>query len=177
LRRPAKSCTEGSISTVTRTGTEHLSLCRRDLPHWEDPGATYFVRFSVRRSWPVDLTAPEIARIVIDALRFSDGRRYWLYDYTVMPDHVHVILKPIVRDEKAEYLWSILRDVKGWSARQINKLLGRRGPLWRDESFDHIIRNRADYRESAEYILQNPAVAGLIEDPTEWPWWGKGSGV
>ena len=147
----------------------------RDLPHWESPGATYVVRFSVWRKCAVDLTRPELARVVVDALRFHDGRRYWLYDHTVMPDHVHAILKPIVREGATEPLWRIMRDLKSWTARRINQVLGRGGHVWRDETFDHILRGVAEYDEWAAYILENPRAAGLVEDPLEWPWWGRGA--
>ena len=149
---------------------------KRHLPHWEEPGATYFLRFGLQQPATVDLTRPEIAQVVIDALHFFDGRRYWLYDYTVMPDHVHAILKPIVREGKTEYLWRIMQNLKSWTARRINRKLGRSGRLWVAETYDHIIRDEADYQRLAEYVLQNPYDKGLIADPTEWPWWGKGSG-
>jgi REP element-mobilizing transposase RayT len=146
----------------------------RDLPHWEDPGATYVVRFSVWRGCGVFLDSAEIAPIVVAALRYQHGRRYWLYDYTVMPEHVHVIIKPITRKGKAEHLWQILRDLKGWMARRINDELRRSGSLWRDESWDRIIRDDVEYDQWSEYILRNAQEAGLVEDPCDWPWWGRG---
>jgi len=154
----------------------------RHLPHWEEPGATYFLTFALRRPPVTDLTAPEIGPLVVGALRRFDGERYWLYDYTVMPDHVHVILKPIVRHDArtgriaCPTLSRILGPLKGAVAHQINQLLGRSGPLWQDETYDHILRNPADYQEKAAYIFQNAHTAGLQDDPADWPWWGKGSG-
>ncbi len=68
-------------------------------------------------------------------------------------------------------------DVKKWTARYINKVLCRRGRFWRDESFDRMLRSEAEYQEWAQYILNNARVAGLIEDPLDWPWWGRGSGT
>jgi len=149
---------------------------KRDLPHWEGPGETYVLRFSVWRFVDVDLTRPHLAPLIIEALRFHDGDRYLLYDYTVMPRHVHAILKPIVRDGKTERLGKIIGDLKSWTAREINRALGRRGPFWRDERHDRIIRNEAEYQEWAQYILENAKQAGLVEQSLDWPWWGKGSG-
>src|SRR5689334_10403838 len=34
-----------------------------------------------------------------------------------------------------------MKGIKGVSARRINQLLGRNGPLWQDEAFDHVVRN------------------------------------
>lgn len=148
----------------------------RHLPHWEEPGATYFVTFTLRRPPAVDLTRPQFGKLVVDALHFRDGRAFWLYDYTIMPDHVHAIIKPIVRDGRTERLWRIMQSLKSWLAREINALSGRSGQVWEEETYDHIVRDIRDYQDLAAYILQNSCSAGLIDDPTEWPWWGKGSG-
>ncbi|HJN17400.1 MAG TPA: transposase [Armatimonadota bacterium] len=147
------------------------------MPHWEEPGATYFLRFGLQRPAVVDLTVPEIGRLVVGALKHWDGDRYVLYDYTVMPDHVHAILRPIVDAHSAEQLSRILGPLKGWLARQINALVGRQGPLWQAETYDHIIRDDADYLARAGYIFDNPHTEGLIADPLDWPWWGRGSGA
>ena len=149
---------------------------QRNLPHFEAVGATYFVRFSLVKPPIVDLSAPSVAEVMVSALAYHDGSRYWLYDYTVMPDHVHAILQPVVVGGQCERITSILYSLKGWTAKQINAQLGRRGELWQQEGYDHIVRNREDYEEKALYIYMNPVKAGLTTDPADWPWWGQGSG-
>ena len=149
---------------------------RRRLPHWEEPGATYFLTFTLRRPPAVDLTQPELATAIIDALLFHDCKRYTLYDYTVMSDHVHVILQPVVTSGKTERLSRIVHGLKSWLSNEINRLVGRTGVLWQDETYDHIIRDDADYQEKAGYIWDNPHRDGLVPLGEEWPWWGKGSG-
>jgi len=148
---------------------------RRRLPHWEGPGETYFLTLTLQRPPTVDLTEPRFARLAIQALRHFDGIRYDLYDYTVMPDHVHVILKPIVREGKCERLSRIMHSLKSWLAHRINEMVGRRGRIWQEETYDHVIRNKEDYEEKAAYILDNPRRKGLIKNPVNWPWWGIGS--
>ncbi|HQK94456.1 MAG TPA: transposase [Armatimonadota bacterium] len=147
---------------------------QRHLPHWEQPGSVYAVRFSVRRGCPVDLTDPRIGRIVVTSLRHYDGVRYGLYVFTVMPDHVHAVLRPTPRDGEVEYLWRILGSIKSWTARSINSVLGRRGPVWRDESHDRIIRDLDEYQRWIDYIYMNPVAAELVRDPAQWPWSGVG---
>ncbi len=124
----------------------------------------------------INLADPAIAPVIIEALNHFAGSRYLLYDYTIMPDHVHVILKPLQRDGRVEPLGRIMQSIKGWTARQSNMLIGRRGAMWQDESYDHIIRDQDDYEEKARYIWRNPVTAGLVEDPEKWPWWGHGKG-
>ena len=83
-----------------------------------------------------------------------------------MPDHVHLLLTPL-RDEKT---WpfglpAILKLLKGTSARSINKLLDSSGPVWQEESFDHIPRTQEAFEAKLEYIRQNPVRRGLAEKP------------
>jgi REP element-mobilizing transposase RayT len=148
----------------------------RHLPHWEGPGEMYFLTFCLKRPPVVDLSEDRFAKLTISALQHYDGQRYLLLDFVVMPDHVHVILKPIVREGKCERLSAIMQSLKGYLARQINELAGRRGPLWQEETYDHVIRNMGDYEDRAAYILDNPRRRGLVGDGVKWPWWGEGSG-
>jgi len=149
---------------------------RRHLPQWHERGATYFVTFTLRRPLPIDLTRPDIGSMVLSALLEGDGTRYLLYDHTIMPDHVHLILKPLIEDGRVPALSLVMGKLKGSLSREINRALGRQGPLWQDESYTRIIRNEAEYHEKARYIYHNPVRRDLIADPAEWPWWGMGSG-
>ncbi len=150
---------------------------QRHLPHWEGPGETYFLTFCLRRPPAVDLSEDRFALLVVSALRYWDGNAYALFDYVVMPDHVHVILKPLVRDGDRVRLSSITQSIKGYLARRINQMAGRKGVLWQEETYDHVIRNAGDYLDRATYILDNPRRRGLVDDGTAWPWWGRGDGA
>jgi putative transposase len=53
-----------------------------------------------------------------------------------MANHVHVLFEPRVTVAR------IMGGIKGVTAREANRILGRIGqPFWQDESFDHWIRN------------------------------------
>jgi len=147
---------------------------KRRLPHYEEPGQTYFITFTRAPEAHVDLTDEAISRTIIAALRHFAGVRYHLYDYTVMPDHVHAILKPMIRNGTCEPLSGIMHSIKSWTANQINQRLARSGRLWLDESYDHIVRGQKDYEVKARYIWLNPVKAGLVDDPAEWSCWGRG---
>jgi REP element-mobilizing transposase RayT len=101
----------------------------------------------------------------------DNGRRITLHAVVVMPDHVHLLFTAI-RDTKG---WTfalpeIMKAIKGCSARSINKLSGRTGPVWQDESFDHVLRGDESLRETIEYIRQNPVRKGLVQKPEDYPW-------
>jgi len=88
------------------------------------------------------------------------------------------MLTPL-RDEKGwPYpLASILKSLKGTSAREVNKLLQRGGPLWQEEAFDHVLRGDESFAEKLEYIRQNPVRRGLVMRPEDYGWlWVGDSG-
>jgi REP element-mobilizing transposase RayT len=65
----------------------------------------------------------------------------------------------------------LLRRLKGYSARQINKMLGCTGlPFWQDESYDHLVRSAVEFRRIGNYIINNPVKAGLAGSPEEYRW-------
>ncbi len=89
---------------------------------------------------------------------------------SIMPDHVHLILKPVSSHSEDQFsLSKILQGIKGFTAREINKLRGTRGALWQDESFDRIIRGHDEYLEKWNYLRNNPVKVGLCETPEEYP--------
>jgi REP element-mobilizing transposase RayT len=88
-----------------------------------------------------------------------------------MPDHVHLLLSPR-RDEDGWpfRLVNILQCLKSATAHRINKLLLISGPVWEEESFDHVLRSDESLKEKCEYIRQNPVAAGLVQNPEEYRW-------
>jgi Rad3-related DNA helicase len=179
----------------------------RYLPHWRQPGATYFITFRLADSipqgklhqWEAELKDwikrnpephsegqreeynqrfterfhawldagegecvmknPEISAVVEGSLRHFDGQRYALGHYAVMPNHVHVILRPLA----GHTLSDITHSWKSFSAHRMNELLKRNGRLWEPESFDHIVRDERQLEKFSNYILANPVKAKLTD--------------
>jgi REP element-mobilizing transposase RayT len=90
-----------------------------------------------------------------------------------MPDHVHLVLTPSCDDNGPLALRSITQAIKSEPAHRINKLLGRRGPVWQDESFDHVLRSEERLDRVIEYILENPVRDGLVTNPLDYRWLWK----
>ena len=119
----------------------------------------------------VDLATPMLAPIVTNSIKFYDRKMYILHAYCLMPNHVHLLIKPI-KDASGRYSLcsDIVKRIKSYSAKEINKLLGRCGELWDHEYYDRYIRNPADYNRTVEYILNNPLKAGLVNTREKWPY-------
>jgi len=110
------------------------------------------------------LRKPQLTEIVHNALKHFDGERYKLIAWAVMPNHVHVILRPLAGHELPE----IVHSWKSFTSKQISRRLDRQGSLWMDEYYDHLIRDEDDFRNQVDYVLANPEKAGL----QDWPWCG-----
>jgi REP element-mobilizing transposase RayT len=146
---------------------------RRRLPHYQKFDRVLFVTFCTFNHGPLTFEARDA---VLRHCIHDDGKRYVLHGAVIMPEHVHMMLTPL-RDEKA---WpypvaSILKLIKGTSAREINKLRGQCGPVWQEESFDHVLRREESFGEKLEYIRMNPVRRGLVERPEDYRWlWFRG---
>jgi len=104
----------------------------------------------------------EIARLIVGALEFFKNKRYQLYAWCVMPNHVHTVVQP----GNNQNLSKILQSWKGYTSREANKVLGRSGQFWMPEYFDRIMRDDIELVKSIEYVYENPDKAGL----RDWKW-------
>jgi putative transposase len=122
-------------------------------------------------SGPCWLRDPKVAALVAESLHYLDGRMVDLLVFCLMPNHVHVVLTPLLQDETEYYALSrIMHSLKGYTAGRANRLLGRTGAFWHHESYDHVVRNAAELERIVAYVLNNPVKAGLVEDWREWRW-------
>ena len=101
-----------------------------------------------------------------DVLLHFDDERYRLWAWCVMSNHVHVVA------EQREG-WALSRVVHAWksySANEINRVHGRRGPVWMREYFDRYMRNDDHLSTTIDYVENNPVAAGLCRAAMDWPW-------
>ena len=109
----------------------------------------------------------DIAAMVSGAVQFFADKRYTLFPWSVMPNHVHITFRPL----PSFTLPGILQSWKSYTSHEANKILGRQGDFWHRESYDHLIRDEDDFNRCAAYVLANAVRAGLHD----WPWQGLGS--
>ena len=134
---------------------------------WDAPTAKrYASQFSRRIEDWLDqgngsclLKDPALARVVADSLRHFDGRRYELAAFVVMPNHVHVLFRPL----GSHHLRDIVRSWKGFTAHVINQKTGKYAKIWQKDYWDRLIRHPLHFLKCLEYIRENPRRAGLRE--------------
>ena len=153
----------------------------RRLPHLQKADAVMFITFCTNgprllpdtaRSLVLEHCLREggIAPFAGEGARATRPRIH-LDAVVVMPDHVHLLLSPL-RDENGwPYpLVDVLQCLKSVTAHRINKLLHCAGPVWEEESFDHVLRSDESLSEKCEYIRQNPVKARLVQGAEEYRW-------
>jgi putative transposase len=113
------------------------------------------------------LKEPSCAASLLEAIHHFDGERYELGAYVVMPNHVHVIVRPLASAEHP--LEAIVGGWKQFTSKRINERTGTKGDLWQQESYDRIIRDEKHLYRCLQYIGRNPANAGLTRN--DCPLW------
>lgn len=116
---------------------------------------------------PYWLRQEDIARVVAHSLHFLHDKKIVLDSYCIMPNHVHVLLSHL---PNAPLLPWILRDHKGYTANQCNRILNRKGSFWESETYDHVVRNTEEFGRIRQYILNNPVKAGFVTKWEDWKW-------
>jgi REP element-mobilizing transposase RayT len=174
-----------------------LTFYRRRLPHWQPNGESLFLTWRLHGTLPPNryigpqglttgqafvcidrildqaacgptwLRRDDVAQMVVGSLQFGEQKLeyYRLHAWVVMANHVHVLLTPLVAVSKLE------QSVKGFTARQANRLLGRTGEqFWQRESYDRWVRDREEFERIVRYIERNPVTAGLVSRVEEYRW-------
>ena len=179
-----------------------MEFTRRRLPHWRPEDKWLFVTWHLHGSLPAARFPPpgkvssgkafvwidryldttrtgphyleraDVARIVIDSMLTGEGLgHYSLGPFAVMSNHVHLLLLPRVGPSR------LLQSLKGASAREADRLLGRTGhPFWQAESYDHWVRNDREWTRIGIYIEQNPVRARYVTQAEDYPWSSAYSG-
>ena len=203
-----------------------ILIRRRHLPHWDVPGACYFVTSCLEGSIPAQglldigtfekrlegLVRPrgmserdwkslkwrrlfskvdhwldtkpavrhfdneELALILKQAIYHFAGDRYDLFSYSIMPSHFHWVFRP--REEWVKSLGPsvrkrtprerIMHSIKRYSALECNRILGKQGTFWLEESYDHVVRDEDEFLRIVDYVETNPVKAGLVGNRRDW---------
>jgi putative transposase len=132
------------------------------------------------------LDDPRVAALVRRSLYFWNGSKYGLLAYCILPNHVHMLVRPFdvepasdpildslepgeVADASSP-LSEIMHSLKSYTAHEANKLLHRTGSFWQHESYDHWVRDDDELERIVAYINANAVKARLTGRPFEFYW-------
>lgn len=92
----------------------------------------------------------DILRYLYDFLKSKDKNLYELISFCIMPNHVHLLIKPLMQTSK------IIKNIKGTSSKHINAILHKSGKFWANDYFDKAIRDEEHFEIVYRYIENNP---------------------
>jgi REP element-mobilizing transposase RayT len=133
-RREQRALPHRVRETFTRSTPAHVSL--RMAPH----------------VW--NLRSERSFRILHDTLAAARERpELRVVEFTILGNHVHLIVE-------ADGPAGLARGVRALSirlARRLNQMMGRRGPVFEDRYFAHVLRMPAEVRNALRYVRGNYA--------------------
>ncbi len=151
------------------------------MKRWEVPGGVRFITFSCRRRLPL-FSNPGIAAVFVDSM--VRARRKFgleLFAWVIMPEHVHLLVRPKDGSPLARALASLklsvsLKVIPRWEkmgARILDRIDDGHGRprFWqKGGGFDRNVRNDDEFCREVRYIHRNPVERGLVDRPEEWRW-------
>ena len=105
--------------------------------------------------------------LIIEAILHRDRREWIVLAFSLMPNHVHLVVKHISR---TLHMGTVLQRFKSFTATMANRGLGTTGAqFWEHEGYDTIVETAAELRIHCRYTLLNPVYATLAIKWHEWP--------
>ena len=101
-------------------------------------------------------------------LRACDAEDFVVTAYCFMPDHVHALAEG---SSDRACLKTFVSRAKQLSGFHFKREFGRR--LWQAYGYERVLREEEGTPEIIRYIVHNPVRAGLVQSPTDYPFWGS----
>ncbi len=90
-----------------------------------------------------------------------------VYAFCLMTNHVHLVIDP---GADPENLGKLMKRVAGRQTRFVNCQEGRSGSLWEGRFKSSPIDSDTYLLACCRYVEMNPVVAGICDDPADYPW-------
>ena len=123
-------------------------------PRWKESHSIYFLTFCTYRHKKI-LHRNGIPVAIIEDLKFNSKIIKELIAYTIIPDHIHLLVE--VEDVKT--LSKFLQSFKTQSSKKIQELIGKSDdPIWQRGTMDHCIRESSantDFENHLNYLFYN----------------------
>jgi putative transposase len=152
---------------------------RKRMKRWEIDGDIRFVTFSCQRRLPL-LKNPGIARVFASSMAAARVRfGFELFAWVVMPEHVHLLVRPrgtplkrVLLNIKLSVSERVLTRWRDLDAPILSKIDAGGSPrFWqKGGGFDRNTRNEREFCKTIRYIHRNPVARGLVERPEDWRW-------
>jgi REP element-mobilizing transposase RayT len=157
------------MNQITKPGW----YARGYLPHFDANCVVQHIVLGAKAD--VNLSDMTLAKLIEDTLLHSDGTRYDLQAWCIMPDHVHIGILFYPEHLMGKTIWAW----KSWITNQHMKAMGQRTTVFELDYFDRFVRTLEQAEKLPSYIENNPVKAGLVLNAADWRWssaWHKARG-
>jgi putative transposase len=126
-----------------------------------DPSrARYFITVCCEQREENQLARSVVANNIFETIKHRNVEGIWYAHLALlMPDHVHLLLSFPDTEKRMQ---TIVSKWKEWTAKTLKI-------EWQRDFFEHRLRKEESFREKADYVLENPVRAGLVERTEDWP--------
>ncbi len=111
-------------------------------------------------------TADDFALLLAHLREMVRTHEVTVYAYTLMSNHVHLLMQAPTH----EALGRPLRWFMTVTARAFHQARGRRGHFWERRSRACLVEADTYALGGPRHLDRNPVRAGLLNDPTTYPW-------
>ncbi len=149
----------------------------------EIPGGVRFITCSCQRRLPL-LRNPAICLIFLEAMARARAKfSLEIFAWVLMPEHIHLLLRPPEHGALAPALKSLKlsvsmpviarwREIDAPILARITDGQGRPRYWQKGGGFDRNVRDEYEFRREIRYTHRNPVERGLVELPEDWRWSG-----
>jgi len=128
----------------------------------------YFLTFSTDHRSTLFTTSGAVDVALSQFLRAAREQHFEMTAYCFMPDHAHVLVRGLTERSDAK---AFIKAAKQYSGYYFKQKYGRR--LWQRYGFERVVRDDVELAFVIRYIVGNPVRAGLVDDPTAYPFLGS----
>lgn len=158
---------------------------RKIIRHYNFPCHAHFLTFSCYQRLPL-LSKDRTRNWLIESIIVAKEKyQYALWAYVIMPEHVHLLVYPLVENYNISLF---LKAIKQSVVRRAKHYLEEHDRNWLDKltvkcgsrevfkfwqagpGYDRNITSKNELLEKIYYMHNNPVRRGLVQTPNEWEW-------
>jgi putative transposase len=128
----------------------------------------YFLTFCTDQRSRVFIEQTQVALVHAQILRAARETRFEISAYCYMPDHLHLIVAGLDESSDAKVFISRSKQYSGYYFKQAHGVR-----LWQRYGFERVVRDDNELALTVGYIVGNPVRAGLVGDPSAYPFLGS----
>lgn len=152
-----------SIKTSSFPGTEVIVMPR--IPRKKSSSGIYHIMLRGVNKQTIFEDDVDRIRFLETVKKYKDQRKYQLFSYCLMDNHVHLLLK-----EETESISESIKRISSSYVYWYNMKYDRYGHLFQDRFKSEVVESTISFLKVLRYIHQNPLKAGLVGSVFEGKW-------